>query len=142
MALRFEDVVSQPTNRITEQGSPLVMIVDDSDDIREMVKFALDSHGYRVVEAVNGQEALMIALRHCPDLIIMDLSMPVLDGFGATRGLRKITEMCNVPIVALSAHNTLDHRAKAIAVGFNDFLTKPINFTQLFALIRRFLAPA
>jgi CheY-like chemotaxis protein len=69
----------------------------------------------------------------------MDLNMPVLDGFGATRGIRQITEMCDVPIVAISAHNTMDHRAKAFAVGFNDYLTKPINFIQLVDLIHRFL---
>jgi CheY-like chemotaxis protein len=134
--------VSQSTNCLPRRDSPLVLIVDDSDDIREMLRFVLDSRGYRVVEAENGQEALKIARRHCPDLILMDLNMPELDGFGATRGIRQIKEMCDVPIVAISAHNTIDHRAKALAVGFNDYLTKPINFIQLFNLIHRFLSAA
>jgi two-component system, cell cycle response regulator DivK len=120
---------------------PLVMIVDDSNDIREMVKFVLDSRGYKVIEAANGQEALKIARAECPDLILMDLNMPVLDGFGATRSIREMTDMCDVPIVAISAHDTVDHRAKAFAVGFNDYLTKPIDFVRLFDLIHRFLAP-
>ncbi|HEX8142603.1 MAG TPA: response regulator [Pyrinomonadaceae bacterium] len=120
----------------------LVMIVDDSDDIREMVKFVLDSRGYRVVEAENGQEALKIAQMECPDLILMDLNMPVLDGFGAARGIRELTRMCDVPIVAISSHNTIDHRAKASAVGFNDYLTKPFNFVELINLIRRLLPTA
>jgi CheY-like chemotaxis protein len=131
--------VSQSINRLSEQEAPLVMIVDDSDDIREMVKFVLESRGYRVVEAENGQEALKIAQKECPHLILMDLNMPVLDGFGAARGIRALTRMCDVPIVAISAHNTIDHRAKASAVGFNDYLTKPINFVQMIDLIRRFI---
>jgi CheY-like chemotaxis protein len=131
--------VSQSINRSAEQEAPLVLIVDDSDDIREMVKFVLESRGYRVSEAVNGQEALKIAQKECPHLILMDLNMPVLDGFGAARGIREITRMCDVPIVAISAHNTIDHRAKASAVGFNDYLTKPINFVQMIDLIRRFI---
>ncbi|HEX8775975.1 MAG TPA: response regulator [Pyrinomonadaceae bacterium] len=131
--------MSQSINRSAEQEAPLVLIVDDSDDIREMVKFVLESRGYRVSEAVNGQEALKIAQKECPHLILMDLNMPVLDGFGAARGIREITRMCDVPIVAISAHNTIDHRAKASAVGFNDYLTKPINFVQMIDLIRRFI---
>jgi CheY-like chemotaxis protein len=131
--------VSQQANYLPEQKAPLVMIVDDSNDIREMVKFVLASHGYKVVEAENGQEAMKLAEIECPDLILMDLSMPILDGFGAARGIREIEKMCDVPIVAISAHDTLDHRAKARAVGFDDYLTKPINFAQLSTLIQRFL---
>lgn len=131
--------MSQSINRSSEQEAPLVLIVDDAGDIREMVKFVLESRGYRVLEAVNGQEALKIAQKECPHLILMDLNMPVLDGFGAARGIRELTRMCDVPIVAVSAHNTIDHRAKASAAGFNDYLTKPINFVQMFDLIRRFI---
>ncbi|HYY58975.1 MAG TPA: response regulator [Pyrinomonadaceae bacterium] len=134
--------MSKQADRPLEQAAPLVMIVDDSDDIREMIKFVLDGRGYRVVEAGNGQEALKLARVVCPALILMDLSMPVLDGFGAARGIREITEMCKVPIVAISAHNTIDHRAKALAVGFDDYLTKPLNFAQMLNLIQRFLQPA
>lgn len=118
------------------------MVVDDSEDIRLMLRFVLDSRGYRVAEAANGQEALDIARNECPALILMDLSMPVLDGFGAVRCLREIEAMCNVPVVAISAHNTTDHRAKAFAVGFNDYLTKPLDFGHLINLINRLLQPA
>ena len=116
--------------------------MDDSDDIREMVKFALDTRGYRVMVAVNGQEAVKVAQRQHPDLILMDLSMPVLDGFGAVRGIRGMAEMCDVPIIAISAHNTRDHRAKAFDVGFNDYLTKPIDFGQLVNVVHHFLEAA
>jgi CheY-like chemotaxis protein len=118
------------------------MIVDDSDDVREIVRFVLDVKGYRVVEAVNGQEAVKIARTQCPNLILMDLSMPVLDGFGAVRGIREIAEMWDVPIIAISAHNTTDHRVKAFDVGFNDYLTKPIDFGRLVDLIQRLLQAA
>jgi CheY-like chemotaxis protein len=134
--------MSQATNRLPEQEAPLILIVDDSEDIREMVRFVLHAGGYRVVIAVNGQEALKMVQTECPDLILMDLSMPVLDGFGAVRGIRKIVEMCDVPIVALSAHNTRDHRAKAFDVGFDDYLTKPIDFVHLADLVQRLLQPA
>jgi CheY-like chemotaxis protein len=134
--------VSQSAKCVVAQQAPLVMIVDDSDDVREMLRFVLDTRGYRVLEAANGQEALKIAQRGCPDLILMDLSMPVLDGFGAARGIREIAEMCDVPIVAISAHNTIDHRAKAFAVGFTDYLTKPIDFVHLVDLIQRLLQAA
>jgi two-component system, cell cycle response regulator DivK len=115
------------------------MVVDDSDDIRQLISVTLEAHGYRVVEARNGQEALTCARARCPDLILMDLSMPVLDGFGAVRKMREIAEMCKIPIIAVSAHDTIDHRAKALNIGFNDYLTKPINFTLMDNLIRRFL---
>lgn len=118
------------------------MVVDDCEDIRSMLRFVLDSRGYRVVEAANGQEALELARKECPSLILMDLSMPVLDGFGAVRCMREIEQMCNVPVVAISAHNTSDHRAKAFAVGFNDYLTKPLDFSHLVSLINRLLQPA
>ena len=131
--------MSQSINLSPEPEAPLVLVVDDSNDIREMVRFVLESRGYRVSEAENGQEALKIAMKECPRLILMDLNMPVLDGFGAARGIREITRMCEVPIVAISAHNTIDHRAKASAVGFNAYLTKPINFVQMIEIIRYFI---
>lgn len=134
--------MSQSTDRLAETETPLVMVVDDSDDIREMVKFVLDVRGYQVVEAINGLEAVKIARMKCPDLILMDLSMPVLDGFDAARELRAITAMCNVPIVAMSAHDTNDHRARAVAVGFNEYVPKPIDFHHLINLIQNLLQVA
>jgi two-component system, cell cycle response regulator DivK len=135
--------VSQLTGSpFSARDAQLVMVVDDAEDIRAMLRFVLDSRGYRVVEASNGHEAVMLARTECPDLILMDLSMPVLDGFGAVRGIREVEELCDVPVVAISAHNTQDHRAKALAVGFNDYLTKPIDFSRLSNLIQRFLQAA
>lgn len=119
-----------------------IMVVDDAEDIREMLKAALSIRGYKVVEAMNGQQAVEIARQERPDLILMDLCMPVLDGYAATRQIREEAIMCNVPIVACSANATSDHRIKALAVGCNEYITKPINFTQLNNLLCRFLIAA
>jgi CheY-like chemotaxis protein len=135
-------VLSQSPDIVLEQETRLVMIVDDSNDIRDMVSYMLGASGYRVIEAVNGEEALRLAQKECPDLILMDLSMPILDGFGATRALRETAEMCKVPIVAISAHDTTDHRAKAVAVGFDEYLAKPLDLNRLINLIRNLLPEA
>lgn len=134
--------MSRLVERVLDEQSPLVLVVDDADDIRAMLRFVLLSRGYRVAEAINGLEALGVARKKCPNLILMDLSMPVLDGFGAVRCLREIAEFCDVPIIAVSAHNTIDHRAKAFAVGFSDYITKPIDFGHFVNLIHRLLQPA
>jgi CheY-like chemotaxis protein len=125
-----------------DEGQHTIMVVDDSEDIRELLRTTLNLSGYKVVEAANGEEAVELALRECPDLILMDLTMPVLDGYGAARQIREATEICDVPIVACSACTTLDHRAKALAVGFNAYLTKPFDFIQLSALLSGFLMAA
>jgi len=125
-----------------DEGQHTIMVVDDAKDIRELLRITLNLRGYKVVEAANGQEAVELALRECPDLILMDLTMPVLDGYGAARQIRDTAEICEVPMVACSACTTLDHRAKALAVGFNAYLTKPFDFIQLSALLSGFLVAA
>ena len=125
-----------------DNSPPVIMVVDDDKDIREMLKAALYAHGYIVLEAVNGLEAVQIAKRACPDMILMDLHMPVMDGFVATRLLREVNEICDVPIVACSAHGTPAYRLRALAVGCNDYITKPIDLTHLNNLLGRFLAAA
>lgn len=112
-----------------------VMVVDDNEDLREMLRFMVERLGYQVVEAENGREAVEIARRRCPDLILMDLSMPVMDGFAATRLLREIEDMCHVPIVAISANRREQSQTDAFAAGCNEYLTKPVNFHQLNSLL-------
>jgi CheY-like chemotaxis protein len=116
-----------------------VMVVDDNEDLREMLRFMVERLGYEVVEAENGHEAVEMARSRCPNLILMDLSMPVMDGFAATRLLRKIEDMCNVPIIAISANRREQSQADALAAGCNDYLTKPVNFHQLHSLLGNFL---
>ena len=116
-----------------------VMVVDDNEDLREMLRYMVERLGYRVVEAENGREAVEIARHKCPDLILMDLSMPVMDGFAATRLLRKMKEFCDVPIVAVSANRREQSQTEAFAAGCNEYLTKPVNFHQLHNLLGTWL---
>jgi CheY-like chemotaxis protein len=118
---------------------PTVMVVEDFEDNRFMMRRLLEMSGYRVLEAVNGEEAVELAHREHPQLILMDLSLPQLDGLAATRRIRQYPDLKEVPIVAVSAHDTADFHADALAAGCNDYVTKPIDFDQLEALLRRLL---
>jgi two-component system, cell cycle response regulator DivK len=117
-----------------------VMVVEDFEDNRFMMRRLLEMSGYRVVEATNGQEAVETARLEHPDLILMDLSLPLLDGLAATRRIREQTELRDVPIVAVSAHDTADFHADALAAGCNEYVTKPIDFDQLEDLLARLIA--
>jgi two-component system cell cycle response regulator DivK len=125
-----------------KESAAIIMVVDDNETNREMLSLFLACSGYVVIEACNGVEAVKLATTAIPDLIIMDLSMPVMDGYGAVRLLRKVPEVCAIPIVACTAHDTSTHRDQAMKVGFNEFLTKPIDFVQLDSVIDRFLKAA
>jgi CheY-like chemotaxis protein len=118
---------------------PVVMVVEDFEDNRFMLRRLLEMSGYRVLEAINGEEAVELAHRERPQLILMDLSLPQLDGLAATRRIRQYAELRDVPIVAVSAHDTADFHADALAAGCNDYVTKPIDFDQLEALLARLL---
>lgn len=122
-----------------EVGVKTVMVVEDFEDNRFMMRRLLEMSGYRVVEAVNGEEAIGMARRERPDLILMDLSLPLLDGLAATRRIREHDELKKVPIVAVSAHDTADFHAEALAAGCNEYVTKPIDFDQLETLLKRLL---
>jgi CheY-like chemotaxis protein len=118
---------------------PTIMVVEDFEDNRFMMRRLLEMSGYHVLEAVNGQEAVEIARRERPHLILMDLSLPLLDGLAATRRIRQESSLRDVPIVAVSAHDTADFHADALAAGCNDYVTKPIDFDQLEALLKKLL---
>ncbi|HEX8853430.1 MAG TPA: response regulator [Pyrinomonadaceae bacterium] len=122
-----------------EDGRPVVLVVEDFEDNRFMMRRLLEMSGYRVVEAVNGQEAVETAQRERPDLILMDLSLPLLDGLAATRRIRQQDGLSKVPIVAVSAHDTADFHADALAAGCNEYVTKPIDFDQLEGLLSRLI---
>lgn len=124
---------------MSDNSSQKVMVVEDFEDNRFMMRRLLEMSGYSVVEAMNGEEAVEIARREQPSLILMDLSLPLLDGLAATRRIRQHEELRNVPIVAVSAHDTADFHADALAAGCNDYVTKPIDFEQLEGLLIRLL---
>jgi CheY-like chemotaxis protein len=111
------------------------MVVEDFEDNRFMMRRLLEMSGYRVLEAINGEEAVKLAEQEQPDLILMDLSLPLLDGLAATRRIRQHDSLRNVPIIAVSAHDTADFHADALAAGCNDYVTKPIDFDKLESLL-------
>ena len=116
---------------------PTVLLVEDFEDNRFMMRRLLEMSGYRVVEAVNGNQAVEAAERERPDIILMDLSLPMLDGLAATRRIRAHDGLSKVPIVAVSAHDSADFHAEALAAGCNEYVTKPIDFDQLVQLLNR-----
>lgn len=118
---------------------PTVLLVEDTEDNRFMMRRLLEMSGYRVVEAMNGEEAVKVARAETPQLILMDLSLPVIDGLAATRLIRKVPALEATPIIAVSAHDTSDFQAEAVEAGCNSYVTKPIDFTELEQLISQLL---
>ena len=123
----------------SEKNRPRLLLVEDSGDNRFMMKRLLEMNDYQVLEAVNGVQAVKIAERERPDLILMDLSLPIVDGLAATRRIRRFPELKEVPIVIITAHDTADFHAEALASGCNEYVTKPIDFSQLEDVLQRLL---
>jgi len=125
------------------EGRPArtIMIVEDYDDTRALLKHGLERMGYRVLEASNGQEAVEIAGRERPDLILMDLDLPILDGIAATQRIRQLAEMESVPIVAVTAYPMSYTHVKAFAKGCNEYMPKPIDMSDLAELVDHYLKP-
>ena len=116
-----------------------VLVVEDFEDTRYLMRLELEKRGYRVVEAVNGEEGVARALRDRPNIVLMDIGLPVLDGIEATRRLRAREEMRDTLIVALTAHHETEYRANALSAGCDAYLTKPIDFDWLIDLLSRLL---
>ncbi|MCA1636011.1 MAG: response regulator [Acidobacteria bacterium] len=113
-----------------------ILIVDDSADTREILRRTLAAEGYYVIEAADGREAVETAERECPDLILMDLNMPVLDGLAAIARIRELTERCgDVPIVAVTAFDTYGMKEAALEVGCDAYLLKPIAVDEIRGVI-------
>jgi two-component system cell cycle response regulator DivK len=121
----------EPNNR-----QRTILIVDDFDDTRLLLRTWLEKKGYRVVEAENGNEAIAQAESQQPDLIIMDVEMPELDGLSATRKIRALSTGKTVPIVAVSAYGADQFRDDALAAGCNEYVPTPFEPDELAQLIR------
>ena len=121
--------------------SPLtVLIADDFADTRAMLRQMLETHDYRVVEAADGQEAVEVARRTCPNLILMDLNMPLVNGLSAAAQIRECKDGCqSVPILAITAFDTYGMKEAAIEAGCDDYLTKPIDSNEFERVLRRLL---
>lgn len=126
----------------TREFSPedfLVMVVDDMTDNLVMISLHLQHSGYRVVTAADGEEAIKVAALSQPDMILMDIGMPGLDGLGATRKLRENQQLNRIPVIAVTAFETDGFRRAAYEAGFDGYLTKPLDFQRLDNLIRNLL---
>ncbi len=120
-----------------------ILYVEDNDDNVYMLKMRLELLGeFEVLAAEDGEKGCEIALRERPDIILMDLEMPVIDGWEATRRLKGNPQTHDIPVIALSAHALAGEREKAMAAGCDEFDTKPIEFDRLVATVRRLLAVA
>ena len=108
-----------------------VLLVDDDESNRDMLSRRLEHRGYEVVTAVDGQNALDMALSESPCLILMDVTLPVLDGLSATRELKSRPALRGIPVIALTAHAGPEDRDRARAAGCDDYDTKPIEFARL-----------
>src|SRR5438477_10005726 len=116
-----------------------LLLVEDLEDSRYMMRQLLEVAGYREVEATDGEEAVTMAWKEKPLLILMDLSLPKLDGLAATRKIRGHRASAKIPIVAVSAHDSPQSRDEALAAGCNEYVTKPIDFEQLNSVLTRLL---
>ncbi|MGH9940905.1 MAG: response regulator [Pyrinomonadaceae bacterium] len=115
-----------------------VLLVEDYDDTREFMRMLLEMKGFRVFEAVNGKEAVALAPQIKPDLILMDLEMPVLNGYEATRQIRAIPAMRDVPVIAVSAHCSGELQNEALAAGCAECICKPVDISLVDGVIERY----
>ena len=139
---RHEDERAQrEAERRSAAGKFLILVVDDLADNVAVISLNLQERGYRVVTATNGEEAISVATQTLPNLILMDISMPTLDGFGATRRIRENEALRDVPVIAVTAFGTEGFQRAAYDVGISGYLTKPIDFERMHQLVARLLSP-
>src|SRR2546423_12374841 len=123
------------SSAVISTNKPRVLVVEDNDESLFMLKTVLTRKGYRVVEAWDGKQAIEVAEGEEPDLILLDLQLPRLNGLGVIHRLRQNAKLVNVPIVIITGQDPEKYRSNAIAEGCDDFLIKPIDFDRLDALL-------
>ncbi|MEP6671573.1 MAG: response regulator [Chthoniobacter sp.] len=116
-----------------------LLLVEDNEMNRDMLSRRLERRGYEVLIAVDGEQGIAAANEHLPDLILMDMSLPVLDGWESTRRLKQAPATQGIPVLALTAHAMAGERDKALAAGCNDYDTKPVDFVRLLGKIESLL---
>ncbi len=116
-----------------------MLVVEDFEDTRYLMRLELERRGFRVLEATNGAEGVEVAAREQPDIILMDIGLPGMDGIEATRRIRAAAPVRDLLIVALTAHHETEYRTNALAAGCDAYLTKPIDFDWLIDLLGRLL---
>ena len=118
---------------------PKILIVEDNEMNRDMLSRRLERKGFTNVMAVDGQQGVDMARSEKPDLVLMDMSLPVMDGWAATRTIKDDAELRTIPVIALTAHAMAGDREKAMAAGCDDYDTKPIELPRLLEKIGKFL---
>jgi CheY-like chemotaxis protein len=131
---------SEPHAQARDGGAPTVLVAEDDEDLRLMIRTLLGMRGYRVVEARDGQETLEVAKGARPDIVLMDLQLPRLNGFAVARFLRQTDAFRRVPIIVVSAHDPAKHRNLALAAGCNAYVQKPVDFDRLDELMTSLLS--
>jgi CheY-like chemotaxis protein len=131
-----------PRDMNEPKGVSTIMVVEDNEPSRDALARRLERRGYRVLVAVDGRQAVSLALASKPDLILMDLGLPGIDGFEATGQLKGDASTRHIPIIVLSAHAMTNDRDLALAAGGDDFDTKPVRFQQLLGKIESLLTKA
>ncbi|MDP2291269.1 MAG: response regulator [Actinomycetota bacterium] len=116
-----------------------ILLIEDNEQNRYLATFLLEHHGYRVLAAIDGLSGLQLAESTVPDLILLDIQLPLMDGYEVARGLREMPATREVPIVAVTSHAMSGDREKAFAAGCNGYIEKPINPDTFVAEIQRFL---
>lgn len=122
-----------------QEGRPLVLVVEDHEDTRFMLRIVLEQDGYAIVEVANGLEATETAMRVHPDLVLMDGTLPGLDGLSAIRQMRGEESLRGMPIIALSGHAGKEFQSAALAAGCDASITKPLDFDELRNTMSRLL---
>ncbi|HKP38936.1 MAG TPA: response regulator [Pyrinomonadaceae bacterium] len=136
MAQARAQLASAVTSRmLSRPKAPTILVAEDSADSLEMMRTLLRRKGYEVLTAEDGPEAVHVAFATIPDLILVDLRLPLLDGFDVTRTLRRHPRLRHVPIVILSGHDPAQYRQQALDAGCDDYLLKPIDFDRLESIL-------
>jgi two-component system, cell cycle response regulator DivK len=118
-----------------------ILVIEDTEDNRQIVRDLLESAGYELIEALDGLEGVAAAEREHPDLILMDIQLPGIDGYEATRRIRAVPALAAVPIIAVTSYALSGDEAKTRAAGCDGYVAKPFSPRQLLAKIREFLPP-
>jgi len=130
-----------PTEGAPRESKYLILVVDDSADNLAVISLFLQHQGYRVVTANNGEDAVNVATQMLPNVILMDINLPTLDGLGATRRIREIEGLRDTPVIAITAFGTEGFQRAAYDVGVSGYLTKPLDLDRMHQLIARLLSP-
>jgi two-component system cell cycle response regulator DivK len=116
-----------------------ILIIEDQEDNRAIMRDLLSAAGFELIEAMNGEEGVKLAQSERPDLILMDIQLPIIDGYEATRQIRAIDDLKSIPIIAVTSYALSGDEAKARATGCNGYVAKPFSPRQLLAKVREFL---